>query len=159
MTAPETTVREYQVHAETTRTFGRVIAGARIHRIVVDGPVQNGCLGEAITPAELFLSAVASCGAELIAVIARDESVPLDGVAVSIVGSVDRGRQPRPDVTVFTRVHVDVVLAGTDPARAPELVAGFQRRCPLYGTLAVATAELTVAHRVEATMPAAVPAA
>ena len=128
MTASASPVREYSVRAETTRTFGRVLASARHHHLVVDGPVQNGCPGEALTPAELFLGAVAACGAELIQVIARDEGVPLDAVAATVTGSVDRSRQARPDVTVFTRVHVDLGLAGVDAARAAALVEGFKRR-------------------------------
>jgi uncharacterized OsmC-like protein len=95
---------------------------------VVDGPVQNGCPGEALTPAELFLAGIATCGAELIQVIAREERVPLGGVGVTVTGTVDRSRQPRPDVTVFTAVRVELVLAETDPARAAALVEGFKRR-------------------------------
>ena len=120
--------REYAVHAQTTRTFGRVIAGARQHHIVVDGPEQNGCPGEEITPAELFLAAVASCGAELVEVIARDEGTPIEGVQVSMTGVVDRGRQSRPDVTTFTRVHMEIAISGADDARAAALVEGFKRR-------------------------------
>jgi uncharacterized OsmC-like protein len=121
-------VRQYEVHASTTETFGRVLASARQHHIVVDGPVQNGCPGEELTPAELFLLGVASCGAELIQVIAREEGVPLGGVAVTVTGSVDRSRQSRTDLTVFTAVRVDVALTGTDGARAAALVEGFKRR-------------------------------
>lgn len=128
MTAPAASIREYQVRAETTRTFGRVLAGARDHHLVVDGPVQNGCPGEAITPAELFLAAVASCGAELVQVIAREEDVRLDSVAVTMTGTVDRSRQPRADVTLFTRVRMELVLTGADDARAAALVEGFKRR-------------------------------
>src|SRR5687767_3159083 len=75
MTNPPTSIRTYEVHAETTRTFGRVLTSARQHHLVVDGPVQNGCPGEEVTPAELFLGGVAACGAELIQVIAREEGV------------------------------------------------------------------------------------
>lgn len=125
---PASSVREYQVSARTTETFGRVRAGMRHHQLVVDGPVQNGCPGEEPTPAELFLAGLASCGAELIQVIARDEGVPLERVAVTVTGSVDRARQPRSDVTLFTAVHVDVVLTGTDDARGAALVEGFTRR-------------------------------
>ena len=128
MSSPPLSVREYSARAETTRVFGRVLAGARDQHLVVDGPVQNGCPGEAITPAELFLAAVASCGAELVQVIAREEGTPLDAVAVEITGVVDRGRQARPDVTTFTRVHVDIALTGADDARAAALVEGFRRR-------------------------------
>jgi uncharacterized OsmC-like protein len=121
-------VREYTVRAHTTHVFGRVLAGARDQHLVVDGPVQNGCPGEAITPVELFLGAVACCGAELIQVIAREEGAPLDAVAVEVTGRVDRARQPRTDVTLFNDVHVDIVLTGADGARAAALVEGFKRR-------------------------------
>jgi uncharacterized OsmC-like protein len=123
-----TAVRSYEVRAQSTRTFGRVLMQARQHHIVVDGPIQNGCPGEALTPAELFLGGVASCGAELIQVIARDEGIPLESVDATVTGSVDRSNQPRADVTVFTSVHVDIVLTGCNGAQAAALVEGFKRR-------------------------------
>lgn len=128
MTTPPPPAREYEVRAETTRTFGRVLTSTRTHHLIVDGPVQNGCPGEAITPPEMFLGAVAACGAELVQVIARDEGVALGAVSVVVRGTVDRSRQPRADVTVFTRVDVDFTLAGTDGAHGAALVEGFKRR-------------------------------
>lgn len=127
-TPAPSTVREYEVEARSTDTFGRVLASARTHHFIVDGPVQNGCPGEAVTPPELFLSAVASCGVELLHVIARDEGVPLARVAVRIRGTVDRGSQPRTDVTVFTAVRLAFELSGVPAARAAALVEGFKRR-------------------------------
>ena len=123
-----TSLRTYETHARTTPVFGRVLVSSRNHHIVIDGPVGNGCPGEALTPPEIFLGAVASCGAELISVIARDEKVPLGGVEVTVTGSVDRSRQPRTDVTLFNSVHVDITLSGTDGAKAAALVEGFKRR-------------------------------
>jgi uncharacterized OsmC-like protein len=128
MTTTPPSVREYRVRASTTRTFGRVLAGAREHHFVVDGPVQNGCPGEEVTPAELFLAGVASCGAELVQVIAREEGMPLESVDVTMTGVVDRSRQSRQDVTTFTTVYLDLVLAGVDGAQAAALVEGFKRR-------------------------------
>ena len=128
MTTTASSIREYEVHAETTRTFGRVVARARTHHFIVDGPVQNGCPGEAITPPELLLASIATCGAELVQVIARDERVPLESVAVTVRGTVDRSRQPRADLTVLTRVDVDFAITGADDARAAALVEGFKRR-------------------------------
>src|SRR5579859_2670817 len=109
---PDSTVREYAVNAASTDTFGRVIASARNQYVVVDGPVQNGCPGEAITPAELFLAGVASCGVELVQVIARERGVPLSTVAVSIRGTIDRGHPVRSDVSLFNAVNVHFVLRG-----------------------------------------------
>jgi uncharacterized OsmC-like protein len=129
VTAPvPSAIREYQVRARSTDVFGRVMCSARDHHFIVDGPVQNGCPGEEVTPPELFLSAIASCGVELVHVIARDQGVPLDRVGVTIDGRVDRANQPRPDVTVFNSVRLQFTLGGTDAAQAAALVEGFTRR-------------------------------
>ena len=142
------TLREYEVRAETAPVFGRVLCSARNHHFVADGPVQNGCPGEALTPAELFLSAVAACGTELMQVIARNEEIPFQRVEVTVRGVVDREQQPRTDVTVFNLVQVEVVLHGPDARQAETLVTGFQRRCPLYGSVAVASQKVEFRYRV-----------
>jgi uncharacterized OsmC-like protein len=144
MTAPVSMVREYDVSARSTDIFGRVLCSARTHHFVVDGPVQNDCPGEEITPAESFLSGVAACGVELMHVIARDQSVPLQRATVAIHGTIDRSNPPRPDLTTFNSVRVDVTLWGPTMAQAQAVVEGFQKRCPLYGTVAAATPDVTV---------------
>ena len=149
MTAPPSSIREYEIHARSTDVFGRVMCSARTHHFIVDGPIQNDCPGEEITPAEVFLSGVAACGVELIHVIARGEGIPLQRVRVTINGLVDRGNQARPNVTTFNSVHLQVTLTGTDPARAGDLVEGFKRRCPLYGTVSVAVPDVKVDYVVE----------
>jgi uncharacterized OsmC-like protein len=128
MTAPTTTIREYEAAAQSTETFGRVLCHARQHHFIIDGPVQNGCPGEELTPPEIFLSAVASCGVELIHVIAKEQGVAVRGVVARIRGIVDRARQARPDVTLFNSVHLEFELSGTDGAQAAALVEGFKRR-------------------------------
>src|SRR5437660_3677088 len=105
-------LRTYAVHARSTDTFGRVLCGCRNHHFVADGPVQNGCPGEAITPAELFLSGVAACGVELVQVLAKSEGIPLAGVAVDIRGTMDRGRQRRKDVSLFNSVDLRFRMKG-----------------------------------------------
>ena len=80
----ESTARSYNVQARSTDTFGRVFCSARHHHFVVDGPVQNGCPGEAIGPAELFLAGIGACGVELVQVIAREQQLPLATVNVEI---------------------------------------------------------------------------
>ena len=128
MTAPPATLREYDVSARTTDVFGRVLCQARTHHFVVDGPVQNGCPGEELTPPELFLSAVASCGVELVQVIARDTNVNIGPSNVTVHGVVDRSRQARSDVTLFNSVRLDFTITGTDGASAAALVEGFKKR-------------------------------
>ena len=93
-------VRVYAARGASTTTFGRVLCNARDQHFVADGPPQNGCPGEAASPAEYFLAGVASCGVELIQVLARQEGLPLARVGVHIEGHVDRSAPVRPDVIV-----------------------------------------------------------
>jgi len=121
-------VREYEAGAVSTETFGRVIGSARNHHFVVDGPVQNGCPGEEITPAELFLSGVAACGVELVQVLAKSEEVPLKGIAVDIHGTIDRSRPPRKDVSLFNSVALHFRMKGVSEQQGRRLVDLFKGR-------------------------------
>jgi organic hydroperoxide reductase OsmC/OhrA len=90
--------------------------------------VQNGCPGEAVTPAEIFLAGVAACGVELLQFVARQEQIPLRAARVSVRGVLDRGKPVRPDVSVFNAVHLAFTLEGVDEAQATTLVSTFKRR-------------------------------
>src|SRR5579872_7539547 len=94
-------MRSYATAARSTETFGRVLVSARDQHLIADGPVANGCPGEAIGPAELFLSGVAACGVELIQVLARASNVPLRSVSASIEALQNRSAPVRPDVSLF----------------------------------------------------------
>ena len=126
--AASPTLRQYDVSAKSTDVFGRVLCATRDHHFIVDGPVQNGCPGEEITPVELFLSAVAACGVELVHVIAREQNAPLERVAVQIHGESDRAKQTRTDVSTLNTVQLDLQLWGVSDAQAAALVEGFKRR-------------------------------
>jgi uncharacterized OsmC-like protein len=128
MTAPASTIRQYNVAARSTDVFGRVQCSVRDHHFIIDGPVQNGCPGEEVTPPEAFLSAVAACGVELVHVIAREQGKELGSVSVSVYGELDRSRQKRTDVTVLNEMRMSFTLSGTDGATATQLVEGFKRR-------------------------------
>ena len=125
---PESSVREYAVKAASTDTFGRVLTSARNQHLVVDGPVQNGCPGEAITPAELFLAGVATCGVELVQMLAKKDGLPLRSVDVSVRGFMDRSKPVRPDVTLFNSVKVQFLMKGVSDQQARTLVEGFKGR-------------------------------
>ncbi len=121
-------VREYDVTARSTDVFGRVLCGVRDHHYIIDGPVQNGCPGEEVTPVEAFLSAVAACGVELIQAIARDRQVSLRGLAVRIHGTLDRSKQARSDLTTLNSVALDFTLSGPDAEQGAALVDAFKLR-------------------------------
>jgi uncharacterized OsmC-like protein len=124
----QTEIGHYEVEARSTDTFGRVLCGCRNHHFVADGPVQNGCPGEAVTPAELFLSGVAACGVELLQVIGKERGVPLESARVAITGEMDRGNPVRPDLAVFNTVRLRFDLEGVTREQGAELVAAFKGR-------------------------------
>jgi uncharacterized OsmC-like protein len=121
-------VRSYDVDARSTDVFGRVLWSCRDQHFVADGPAQNGCPGEAVTPAELFLAGIATCGVELLQVLARDDGVELRAVEARITGEIDREHPVREDVTVLTSVRLDLELEGVSEDEAARLVESFKRR-------------------------------
>jgi uncharacterized OsmC-like protein len=124
--APAT--RRYQTAARSTDTFGRVLVSSRDQHLIVDGPVANGCPGEAITPAEIFLGGVAACGVELIQVLAQQQNVPLKSVQCAIDAMQDPSAPVRPDVNLFNEVNLRFTLGGVNQEQGKDLVERFRRR-------------------------------
>jgi uncharacterized OsmC-like protein len=121
-------IRQYDVTAASSGIFGRVMCGARNHHFIVDGPEQNGCPGEEVTPAELFLAGVACCGVELIQVLAKSQEIPLKAVNVAIRGSMDRSKPVRSDVSLFNSVRLNFRMAGITDQQASHLITSFKGR-------------------------------
>ena len=121
-------VRNYAVNARSTDTHGRVMCNVRNHHFVIDGPVQNGCPGEEVTPAELFLTGIAACGVELLQSFAKADQVPLRGVRVEIDGTLDRGNPVRSDLSVLNSVHLRFSLRGVTEAQGAALIQRFKNR-------------------------------
>lgn len=119
--------RGYTVHARSTDTFGRVLCNTRNHHFIVDGPVQNGCPGEALTPAELFLAGIAACGVELVQVIGREQQLA-PRISVEIEGAIDRANPVRKDLTVFNTVRLRFNLKGVTRAQGNDLIERFKGR-------------------------------
>jgi uncharacterized OsmC-like protein len=142
-----TDLREYAARARSTDVFGRVLCAAREQHFVIDGPVWNGCPGEALTPGEAFLAAVAACGVELVEVIGADDGLAVGAVDVRIEGVVDREHPVREDLTVFNRVRLRFEIEGVSAEQAAGLVERMGRRCPLYGSVAASAADFEVEVR------------
>src|SRR2546428_5422163 len=115
-------VRQYELQARSTETFGRVLCSARTHHFVVDGPLQNGCPGEAITPGELFLSGIAACGVELMQVLARAQHVPLQAATVTIRGVLDPSKPVRPELSLFNAARLHFHLEGVTQEQGAQLI-------------------------------------
>jgi uncharacterized OsmC-like protein len=127
-TMTQQVVRQYEIQARSTDTFGRVLCSARTQHFVVDGPTSNGCPGEAITPGELFLAGIATCGVELVQVLARAQQVPLQAISATISGVLDSSKPVRPDVTLFNAIRLHFHLKGVTQEQGSQLVVAFKRR-------------------------------
>ena len=119
---------DYVVRAEATSTFGRVLLSARDQHLVVDGPAQNGCPGEALTPAELFLGGVTTCAVELVQVLARQHGIGMAGLEAEMGGVIDRAHELRSDVTVFRSATLHFAFRGVGDEDAARLVEEFKGR-------------------------------
>lgn len=105
-----------------------MLGSCRNHHFVVDGPVQNGCPGEAIMPAELFLSGVAACGVELMQVLAREQLLPLQAASVAICGTIEHDKPVHPDFTLFNSVRLQFHLKGVTDEQGLQLLQAFKGR-------------------------------
>ena len=119
--------RSYAIDARSTDVFGRVLVSARDQHFIADGPLQNGCPGEAVTPAELFLAGIATCAVELVQVLAREQSRQVGGVSASIEGTIPAERI-REDVSIFSKVVLRFDFAGVGDEDAAALVEAFKGR-------------------------------
>jgi uncharacterized OsmC-like protein len=121
-------IREYDAQVRSTDLPGRVLCTVRDHHFIIDGPVQNGFPGEEVTPAEMFLASVASCGVELVQMLAAQQEVPLRSLDVKIHGFMDRSKPVRTDYTVFHSVRLDFTLRGVMQEQGTQVVEAFKRR-------------------------------
>ncbi|MCC7079235.1 MAG: OsmC family protein [Burkholderiales bacterium] len=124
----QSSIRSYSAQARSTDTFGRVLCSARNHHFVADGPVQNGCPGEAVGPGELFLASVAACGVELVQSVAKAQQLAPTSIAVDIEGTMDRSKPVRQDVSVFNAVTLRFRLSGVTQSQADDLITAFKSR-------------------------------
>jgi uncharacterized OsmC-like protein len=76
----------------------------------------------------MFLSAVASCGVELIQVLAKSSNIPVPGIAVEIQGLMDRSKPVRSDVSLFNSVSLRFHMQGVSDGAAKQLVEKFKGR-------------------------------
>lgn len=79
-------------------------------------------------PGELFLGGVASCAVELVQMFARDDGLSIGEIHAQINAELDPDHQPRPDRTLFNRVHMRIEIEGVSQTRAEELVDRFKGR-------------------------------
>jgi uncharacterized OsmC-like protein len=137
--SPSFVVRTY-----STGISSRAINEVRGHHFVVDDTVAHGGPGEEPSPSEYFLSGVSSCAVLMLEREARSRSIPLEQVEVTIEADRKPYGTPPSEHATFQRVALAFALVGPSEEQAHTLVDFYQHNCPLYGSVVIATPEVSV---------------
>jgi uncharacterized OsmC-like protein len=137
--APSFVVRTY-----STGIKSRAINEARGHHYVVDDTVAHGGPGEEPSPSEYFLSGVSSCAVLMLEREARSRGIPLEQVEVVIEATRKPDDAPPTNHATFQRVALAFELTGPSEEHAHTLVDFYEHNCPLYGSVAEATPDVSI---------------
>ena len=94
--------------------------------LVTDAPVDNNGRGQAFSPTDLVATALGSCVATVIGIVAKRKEIAVEGMAVTIRKFMSKG-QPRR----ISRLELDltVPLPGSHPDR--KLLESAAHSCPV----------------------------
>lgn len=94
--------------------------------LVTDAPVDNNGRGQAFSPTDLVATALGSCVATVIGIVAKRKEIAVEGMSVTIRKFMSEG-QPRR----ISRLELDltVPLPGSHPDR--KLLESAARSCPV----------------------------
>ena len=136
-----------------TRTIGikgRGLTRVRDRNFLVDDPdfpAYGPGPGEELGAAELFVAGITTCASLMIERICRAKEITIGGVDVHMSASRDMEAERELGNQAMDSAHMTFTYWGTDEETAAYLTDAFQNRCPLYGSVAIATPDTTVEWR------------
>jgi uncharacterized OsmC-like protein len=131
------------VRSRTTGIPGRYILSGDGKHMVVDASPASGGTGESFVAQELFVGALATCAQAIVHAKAEELSIAPASVLVQVESERDVDAIP----PAYSSVRMDFTFSGVTEDEAKTLVSEFTSRCPIYHTVASATA-MTVSVRV-----------
>jgi putative redox protein len=98
--------------------------------IGTDAPLDNNGLGQAFSPTDLLATALGSCMATVIGILAKRKEIAVEGMTVTVRKFMSDD-QPRR----ITRLELDlnIPLPGTHPER--KLIESAARGCPVHHSI------------------------
>ncbi len=98
--------------------------------LVTDAPLDNNGLGQAFSPTDLLATALGSCMATVIGILAKRKEIAVDGMAVTVRKFMSED-QPRR----VTRLELDlqIPLPASHPDR--KLLESAARGCPVHHSI------------------------
>lgn len=132
---------------------GRAVTRIRDRNLLVDDPATpeyDDGPGEEPGAAELFVAGIATCAALMIERIARAEGIPYGSCSVRMEATRDMRAPRERGLQAMDSARVHFTWRGIAPEHAAYLTEEFRVRCPLYGSVAIATPDTVVTHEVAA---------
>lgn len=112
----------YRARTYSTGTTGRAICNVRTHHFVAD---DGG--GEEVGAGEFFLSGIAACAVNMVERLARQASIPLQWMDVSVESYRNPETPTLTDLSVYDAIRVHFEMWGVQPAHAETLVKDWKR--------------------------------
>jgi len=109
------------IRSSSSDTVGRAVSQVRGARLTLDSSSRPQ--SDTLTNSEAFLAGISSCGVTLIEMHAKETSVPLTRLDVTIEG-VRTAEEPNR----FARIGMRFELAGVTQAQAEKLVETYRGR-------------------------------
>lgn len=98
--------------------------------LVTDAPVDNNGRGQAFSPTDLVATALASCMATVIGIVARRKEIDLDGMKVNVRKFMSED-QPRR----ISRLELDLEIPLPDNHPERRLLESAARGCPVHHSI------------------------
>lgn len=108
-----------RVRSYSSGETGRALNQARTNHFVIDSSHEP----EAVSTVESFLAGVSACGVTLVEGAARDASMPLARMEITIEGIRDAAHS-----NAFKEVNMRFRLAGVSQQQAEELIQTYRNR-------------------------------
>lgn len=135
-------MKHYAITAQADDRF-RVEVTAGVRTFCVDQPAAVGGTDAGGTPLDYLFAALAGCIATTARIIARQRQILLNGLKISIAGSLDleviagKSTANRPGLAGID-IHL-VLDADLDAAERTHFLEELRARCPVYDTIAAIT--------------------
>lgn len=135
-------MKRYAIEAQADERFKvEVTAGTR--RFYVDQPAAVGGTDAGATPVDHLFAALAGCIATTARIVARQQQLTLNGLAIRIDGELDLeilAGKSSAGRAGLTGIDIKVALDGDlGTAERTRFLEELRARCPVYDTIAKAT--------------------
>lgn len=98
--------------------------------LVTDAPVDNNGLGQAFSPTDLVATALASCMATVVGIVAKRKDLSVEGMEVAVRKHMSED-QPRR----ISRLELDLVMPLLESHPERKLIESAARGCPVHHSI------------------------